>query len=651
MDDNELPILDRFRRRARVLALLVIALGATGITGWTFDIATLKSVLPGLSTMKMNTAASFVVAGTSLLLCVAPPEAPERRWAGRACALLVALAGGLTLLEYALRADFGIDQLLWRAPAGEPDVASPGRMAANTALCFACSGASLALLDAGAIAFRWLSQGLTMLVLLVGFAAVSGYALSVTALYGVPGYSSMAVHTALGFVVMSLGILAARPRFGVVGVLVQDNSAGATARRLLPVILVVPLGIAWLVLRAHQWGHYRTEFALALTVTSSTAIISALALWNARVQGLSDGALRRASDQFRLALEAAPTGMLLVDRAGKIVLLNSHVEALFGYRREELLAKDVEMLVPARLRELHMGHRASFFGRPETRPMGAGGELYGARKDGTEIPVEIALSPLTTPEGTFVLSSILDVTARKRSELERNELLERLRELNTSLERRVEERTAALTSTLREREVLLQEVHHRVKNNLAVIASLMDMQARLLEPGAGREALRDCQSRVHAIALIHEKLYQAKDFGRVPFAAYIRGLASDVFEATGVTRSEVSLVLAVDDVAIPLDKAVPCALVLNELVTNALKHAFPGGRRGRIRVELARTDESHVRLAVSDDGVGLTPGLDVEHSDSLGLRLVTTLAEQLEARLRIQGQGGTSFELTFSMGT
>jgi PAS domain S-box-containing protein len=375
-----------------------------------------------------------------------------------------------------------------------------------------------------------------------------------------------------------------------------------------------------------------------------------MALWNAHVQGLSDNARKRAFDQFRLVLEAAPTGMLMSDQAGKIVLVNGQVEKLFGYSRAELIAKDIEMLVPARLRARHARHRTSFHDSPQARAMGAGGDLHGTRKDGSEVLVEIGLSPLVTPEGLFVLSTILDVTERRRAELERRELLDRLKELNAGLERRVEERTAALTSTLREREVLLQEVHHRVKNNLAVIASLMDMQGRLLQPGGGRDALRDCQSRVHAIALIHEKLYQVKNFADVPFAAYIRGLASDVFHATGAP-SGVSLLFAVEDVAIPLDKAVPCALVLNELVMNALKHAFPGGRRGTIRVELSRADSGHVRLAVVDDGVGLPAGLDPKHAASLGLRVVATLAEQLQAELTFESHGGASFVLTFPMDT
>ena len=334
---------------------------------------------------------------------------------------------------------------------------------------------------------------------------------------------------------------------------------------------------------------------------------------------------KRAVEQFRLAIEAAPTGMLMVDLSGTIVLVNMQIESLFGYRREELIGQPVEILVPERFRAHHPAARAGFTISPVARPMGAGRDLFGLRKDGTEMPIEIGLNPLRTSDGDFVLSSVVDITERKR-------------------------RTSELTAALAEREVLLQEVHHRVKNNLQIISSLINMQLRNLAPGPGGDALLECQTRVQAIGLIHEQLYQSKDYAHVPFADYVRSLAHNVFSATGSSPSLVTLELAIDDVALAVDKAIPCGLVLNELITNSLKHGFKDGRRGRVRVELARLDDARCRVSVEDDGVGLPVGMEVAQSGSLGLLLVRTLAEQLEAELEVDGTQGAAFRLTFQMG-
>jgi two-component sensor histidine kinase len=256
--------------------------------------------------------------------------------------------------------------------------------------------------------------------------------------------------------------------------------------------------------------------------------------------------------------------------------------------------------------------------------------------------------------GRFVSSSVIDMRDRRRSmeafRLEKEELLEQMQLLNAQLEERVRLRTAELSATLKEREVLLQEVHHRVKNNLQLISSLINMQSRTLPDRASRNALAQCQTRIQAMALVHEKFYQSKDYSRVPFSDYARSLAGNVLLAMGASAENIVLDIAVEGIVLAVDRAIPCGMILNELVTNAMKHGFGDGRRGTISLRLERLDGGWIRLAVGDDGIGIPPGTDIRSSGSLGMQLIFMLAEQLDGRIEWRTDGGTLFELTFPTG-
>jgi two-component sensor histidine kinase len=161
-----------------------------------------------------------------------------------------------------------------------------------------------------------------------------------------------------------------------------------------------------------------------------------------------------------------------------------------------------------------------------------------------------------------------------------------------------------------------------------------------------RRGLDECRARVETIAMIHEKLYQSKDYASVPFSDYARSLAANIFHAAGISPANIALKVEIDNVALAVDQAIPCGLILNELISNALKHAFPGERHGAISVELRRLDTSLV-LVVGDDGVGMPADFDLGRSKSLGLQLVATLVQQLQAQLEIVRHGGTAFRVTF----
>ena len=205
----------------------------------------------------------------------------------------------------------------------------------------------------------------------------------------------------------------------------------------------------------------------------------------------------------------------------------------------------------------------------------------------------------------------------------------------------------AMRSSLREKEVLLKEIHHRVKNNLQVISSLLNLQARYLPDPAAREIFRASQHRVQSIALVHEKLYQSADLSHVDFNDYTVALLDNLFETFDAGPRGISKLVDIGAIRLSVDIAIPCGLIVNELVTNALKHAFPGGREGTVRVILREGADGALDLTVGDDGVGLPAGMDPTKTSSLGLDLVFTFADQLNADVEIGRQGGSFYRFRF----
>ncbi len=438
---------------SRAAAVIVIVVGFLVLVGWILDIAPLKSVIAGWATMKVNTAVGFVVAGVALWLAQTEPtdqsRKPQRRAIAQCCGGIVALLGVLTLGEYLAGWDLGIDQLLVRESLETAGTSFPGRMAPATALGFLLLGVAL-VLQITSLSLV-VTQSLTLTVLLMASLALVGYLYGVRSLYGVFAYSSVALHTAAMFVVLSVGVLLVRPDRGLVGIVTSDNVGSVMARRLFPVAMGVPFLLGWLRLMGQRAGLYDTETGVALLALSSMIVLTALVGWNASLMNRMH--TERAEGRFRLAVEAAPNAMLMVDQAGKIQLVNTQAEKLFGYPRTELIGQAIEILVPQRFRPQHPGHRASFFANPQgqARAMGAGRDLYGLRKDGTEVPVEIGLNPMTTAEGTFVMASIIDITERKK------------------LEQRVSERTAQLEAANKDLEAFSYSVSHDLRAPLRAI--------------------------------------------------------------------------------------------------------------------------------------------------------------------------------------
>lgn len=331
---------------------------------------------------------------------------------------------------------------------------------------------------------------------------------------------------------------------------------------------------------------------------------------------------KRLEHRFRQAVESAPNAIVMINESGRIVMVNAQTELSFGYHRNELIGQEVELLVPERFRDAHIGFRRAYLVNPVSRPMGAGRDLYGQRKDGSEFPVEIGLGLIDDENGNIVLSSIVDITERKNA-------------------------NDKLKQALNEKEMLLKEVYHRVKNNLQVVSSLINLQAGSVNNENMADLLKQSADRIKAMALLHEKLYQSKDLARIDFNEYIRSLVNHLLYGYGAHASKVQIGLQIDDVFLDMDSAIPCGLIINELVSNALKYAFPDGEAGEIRIGFNREHGEFV-LTISDNGVGLPSDLDFKKTSSLGLQLVDTLTNQLLGHMSLNRANGTEFTLRFA---
>ncbi|NLC08285.1 MAG: hypothetical protein GX755_10050, partial [Syntrophomonadaceae bacterium] len=268
--------------------------------------------------------------------------------------------------------------------------------------------------------------------------------------------------------------------------------------------------------------------------------------------------------------------------------------------------------------------------------------------------------PFTDVDGsTLILEMGIDITDQKKAE-------EEIQKLNQELERRVNERTAQLAAAnkelhireaqlqeaLFEKEVLLKEIHHRVKNNLQIIHSMLNLQLPYIKDEQAIELFKESQNRVFSMALIHEKMYQSKSLAKIDLAEYIRNLTTNLFLSYGVSERVIRRTIYVDNLTFNIDTVIPCALIINELVSNSLKYAFPNScgslnNKPEIRIELRRSVDNKYALIVSDNGIGLPKGFQPQNCESLGLKLVRVLVKQLKGSIDLDLSNGTKFTIKF----
>ena len=334
---------------------------------------------------------------------------------------------------------------------------------------------------------------------------------------------------------------------------------------------------------------------------------------------LTDDAHRESEDRFRMLVEGAPDA-IFVQAAGGFAYLNAAAVKLFGADApEQLLGRPV-------MDHFHPDYRDRILERirmlnEEKKAVPRMEEVY-LRLDGTGVDVDVSAVPIRYRELDGALVYVRDITERKKSD-------------------------DALRASLREKDVLLREVQHRVRNNMQIISSLLNHQASALADPAMREAFRASQSRIKSIALIHEKLYRSSDLSRIDFADYIQSLVAHLFHVHQIELTRVQYVLDLEPINLDVNVSIPLGLIVNELVLNAIRHGFPNQRAGEVIVRLTKTDDDSHTLQIHDNGVGIPGGVDLEKVETLGLQIVRMLADQIDGTVLIETPPGTSVTVRF----
>jgi two-component sensor histidine kinase len=410
----------------------------------------------------------------------------------------------------------------------------------------------------------------------------------------------------------------------------------------------------------------------------------------------------------RAIFEGMNDGVIVLDRQSQIIDVNAAAAAMLARPEKELRGQAIELVWGDGRFLKNIGQPiAGTWLRPTGRlyqpeKMSVAGREAAFKQEGQQKVYDVRISPLVDWRN-YIISLVIvfrDITQRvqaerliqkAKEELEakvtertnelrqanvklQHELIERqqaeiaLKQAHNELEQRVTERTAELAQineqltfelverkraeekiqiSLREKDVLLKEIHHRVKNNLQVISSMLNLQSGYLDDEAVLTMLQDSKNRVRSMALIHEKLYQSDNLALVDFSDYIENLAT--YLVRFYNNGHVHLKIDAEPVYLGIDTAVPCGLILNELISNSLKHAFPNGHAGQITVSLRKAADNQVNLIIADDGVGLPRDLEIFSSPSLGLQLVHALVGQLDGDLQIDQTNGVSFAVRCRM--
>ncbi|CAJ35860.1 sensor histidine kinase [Methanocella arvoryzae] len=333
-----------------------------------------------------------------------------------------------------------------------------------------------------------------------------------------------------------------------------------------------------------------------------------------------EAAFKESEKRLRMITDSMMDVVSVTDIAARYQYISPSAERVLGYKPEEMIGKPALFY----MHPLDAPRVAAVIQEHLSKGLPGRIVLRFRHADGHYVWLEAAGDLLYDDEGrlTGAILSSRDISDRKAAEEQ-------------------------LNNSLKEKEVLLKEIHHRVKNNLQIISSLLNLQSAYIKDDRDLHIFKDCQNRVRSMALVHEKLYRSESLSKIDFGEYVRSLAGTLYNSYGATQEQIRFDLDIKDIFLDVDAAIHCGLLVNEIISNSFKHAFPGGRKGRVWVNM-KEDARGIDMVIGDDGVGLPEDMDIYNTGTLGIQLVTSLAAQIGGDLTLDRSNGTVYRIRFN---
>ena len=335
---------------------------------------------------------------------------------------------------------------------------------------------------------------------------------------------------------------------------------------------------------------------------------------------LVEESLKESEAKFRYFVETSPDMIWEIDTKGNFTYISPQSSVVLGYKPEEIIGNNIVSLIsPGSIEHGRKSLFAHINGPNKFNTI----EVSAKHRNGNELIIEIRSVRINDKNGQVkgFQGIARDITDKTIS-------------------------TNQLKTSIKEKDVLLQEIHHRVKNNMQIISSLLNLQIRHVEDNNAIDLLKESQNRVRSMAMIHEKLYQSNDFTHINITEYIESLVSGLFYSYSISKEQIIPIINVDDVQLNIETAVPCGLIINELVSNSLKHGFPKEKLGEVYISLKIIDDNY-ELVVGDNGIKFPKDINFRSTDSLGLQLVNNLVNQIDGRISLDTTHGTEFKIIF----